>query len=449
MTRFRPGIRLLAVCLLAGVALAVRADALLDRAQQLLQSGHAGEAYQLLDVEAAARAGDPQFDFLLGVAALESDQAVEAVFALERVIDLEPDNAPARAHLARAYLRVGEMDSAKKEFDTVKAQKVPADVAATIDKYLAVIQYQFDRTRTRYDLYVQTTLGYDTNVNSATDERQVAVPGLGGVLFNLADTSRESDSAIWGLRGGFTFSSPLRAFNDVRLYGGVDLDSRTALEQSEFSTKTGDGAFGLHWLRGADQYRLAVQGQRFEVDGTSRFDADRDLGGLTGQWQHTVDASNQLTAFAQVAAVRYPEQSVRDVNRYAFGAGWGHAFGGQGAPVTFLSVFGGVEDARHDASGGHFGRDFVGVRGGGQYTVNARTTAFGSVTYQFSDYDEADPVFGVAREEDFIDVGVGLRYRWMGGWSVTPELRYTTNDSNVALNDFDRFQVQFTVRNDF
>jgi hypothetical protein len=195
---------------------------------------------------------------------------------------------------------------------------------------------------------------------------------------------------------------------------------------------------------------LSGQGQKFTVRGASLIDGDRDLGGLTAQWQHNFDAQNQLTAFAQVAFIRYPDQDVRDVNRYAGGVGWGHAFA-QGASdaVVFVSAFGGTEDAIEDTFGEHFGRDFIGVRAGGQITVMPKLYANGSFTYQHSDYDEADPAFLVKRDDDYVDVGLGLRYQYDRNWSVRPEVRYTNNDSNIVITDYDRVAVMMTIRNDF
>jgi Flp pilus assembly protein TadD len=68
------------------------ADALTDQAKALLEAGKPGEAYTLLAAQESARAGEPGFDFLLGLAALDIGQNTRAVFALERVLALEPNS---------------------------------------------------------------------------------------------------------------------------------------------------------------------------------------------------------------------------------------------------------------------------------------------------------------------------------------------------------------------
>src|SRR5687767_6269180 len=117
----------------AGVALA---DALTDRAKHLLEQRQARQAYELLLPQEAARAGDPEFDYLLGLAAIDAGEPERGVFALERVLALQPANHVARAEIARAYLALGERDAARREFETVRRQPVPEGVRTTIDRFL-------------------------------------------------------------------------------------------------------------------------------------------------------------------------------------------------------------------------------------------------------------------------------------------------------------------------
>jgi tetratricopeptide (TPR) repeat protein len=88
------------------------ADAVTDRAAALLKRGDAKAAYELLLPLESQRAGDPAYDYLLGIAALDAGDPERAVFALERVLAQQPDNALARAEIARAYYVMGEREAA-------------------------------------------------------------------------------------------------------------------------------------------------------------------------------------------------------------------------------------------------------------------------------------------------------------------------------------------------
>src|SRR5258706_205275 len=78
------------------------ADEVTDRARRLLQEKNPQAAYQLLQPLESQRAGDPEYDYLLGIAALDSGERERAVFALERVLAVNPNHAQARAEIARA-----------------------------------------------------------------------------------------------------------------------------------------------------------------------------------------------------------------------------------------------------------------------------------------------------------------------------------------------------------
>ena len=67
------------------------------------------------------RAGNLEYDYLLGLAALDAGDAQQAVFALERVLAVNPDYQQARAEIARAYVELGERENAKRELQNVLA----------------------------------------------------------------------------------------------------------------------------------------------------------------------------------------------------------------------------------------------------------------------------------------------------------------------------------------
>lgn len=429
------------------------AEDIVQRAQALIDQRQPQAAYELLQPLAEDRAGDPSFDYVLGLAALDSGRALEAVFALERVVDAVPDNGPARAELARAYLVLGDTDDAKGEFDKVKEMELPDEVQRTIDRYISSIDQYHDASRTRWRPYVKTGLGYDSNVNSATDENQIAVPALGGINFTLAPNSQEASSPIWDIGGGFRLTSPLDYDRGVSMFFNADLDHRLAVDEASFSSLLANGELGLNWRKDPkNQFRVSLDGRVVKIRGatSSTLRSDREVGGGTLQWQYTMDQANQFTLFGQGAAVRYPDQRVRDVNRYTGGAGWGHAFiGAAYNPVIFLSAFGGVEDDTHGSRSDQFGRTFWGVRAGGQISVNQHSTVFGSITYQASDYDGVDPAFLTTRDDDFINVTAGYRYQFDSNWSISPTFVYDNNDSNIITSDYDRFEFMLTVRNDF
>lgn len=100
------------------------ADVVLDVAEQALLGKRQVDAYAALAPLQMERAGDVRFDYLLGIAALDSGKPGEAIIALERVLTVDPAHAQARAELARAYFVLGDHAHARREFAAVKSQKI-------------------------------------------------------------------------------------------------------------------------------------------------------------------------------------------------------------------------------------------------------------------------------------------------------------------------------------
>lgn len=414
-------------------------EAVITEAQALHRAGKAAASYQLLMLHADEFAGTFEYDYLLGQVAIDAGQPLEAIFALERVIDQKPEFAPARAEIARAYFLIGENEAAKKAFTEAQKSQMPADAKKLIDTYLSTIDERILGAYSKSSFYLAAGAGYDSNVNSATSTSQIAVPtGTINIL------SPEADSSVGLLQGGGMFSKAIT--KNINVYGSGDLRFYETFDEPDFATQILDGVIGLHLLQGVNQYRIALVGQVFALDDK----ANRNLIGLNGQWQRTIDAANQLTLFGQYASLRFPDAARLDVNQLSIGTTWLHLYTGANQPVTYLTVYYGNEAEQTDISGSEFvGRDYYGMRAGARIKTSARMMWSGVLTYQHSKYGGVNPLFGETREDDFADLTLGANYLYSDGWSLLPEITYSNNDSVLAINSYDRIRALITVRKEF
>jgi len=95
--------------------IALAADELLVSAKRQLDNGNPQAAYNLLIPLQSERAGDPEYDFLLGSAAMGIGKNTEAVFALERVLAVRPDATAARALIGFDRALWDRLDETKAE----------------------------------------------------------------------------------------------------------------------------------------------------------------------------------------------------------------------------------------------------------------------------------------------------------------------------------------------
>lgn len=433
------GKAILAAALAAAITTAAWADALTDRARQLLRNQQHKQAYDLLLPQEPTRAGDPEFDYLLGIAAIDSGDPERGIFALERVLALQPNNHVARAEIARAYLAVGERQAARREFETVRRQQIPEDARASIDRYLSAIAAA-DVTQIRG--YMEVAFGYDSNVNSATAQSQIAIPSLGGLVFNITSGNRR-DSPFGSFSGGANFTRKLG--ESFAVIGGASAYFKANPFEDAFDTYTWDANLGGRLAAGKEAFTLAAQFQEFGVD----FARYRDAAGVVAQWQHNYHERRQATLYAQYTDLGYPTQPIRDAERGVLGIAYGSALtAAEYSPVIYASVYGGQEREKAD-NVPHLGHDLAGVRLGGQFRLGTGFNAFANASYERRLYGGTEPLFLVRREDNQYDVSLGVTYLLRAATTLIGQISHTTNDSNVVLNDFDRTLVSVALRVNF
>ena len=417
-------------------------DAVLSQARSLMARNQAAAAYELLKPLENERAGNPAYDYLLGIAALDSGRYTEAVFALERVLAVEPGHVLARAEIARALTQLGEVEAARREFETVRTQRIPPEAAETIQKYLDAIEQIQAGTRTTVSGYLEFGLGHDTNVNSGTTISQFAIPALPGLgLATLNPAALKQDDWLGYVAAGATVRHPLNP--ELALIASLEGNQRLHFDKTEFDLGNVAVNLGTEVTSGRNRILLALQGQQMFLD-WHRF---RDSTGGVAQYQRQIGAG-VFTAYFQYARLEYPRQEIRNADRKVGGIAYAHAFSGRYAPVVFAGIYYGHEDERTTGRP-DFGHRLAGVRLGGQLTLTPTLSAFVLGAYEERDYGGPVPGFFERREDHQRDFRLGLAYKPGKLWTITPQFSYTDNRSNVPFTDFDRAQALVTVRRDF
>ena len=435
----------LGLCLWVGGNAALAASPDLDKADALMKEGKSSEAYTLLEPFEFEQSGNIRFDYLLGIAALDSGKPDKATIAFERVLAADPNFAGARIDMGRAYFQLGDITRARTEFEAVLTQNPPPAAKATIDKYLAEIGRLETTGKTRTTAYIEATAGHDTNVNYATSQAQIAVPALGNLLFTLNPTGVKAPDDYLGIGLGAEVNHQYTS--KLGVYAGADVRSRSNNTQSTFDYTSVDGRAGVALGEGANIVRLGVLAGKFELDGKN----NRDTSGLSAEWRHLINPANQVSAFGQFARFRFePTISVNNFYQSTYGVNWLRVVG-EGKGVMSASLFTGDERAPLRADGG---KRFNGLRLGGQMQLNEKTELFGGIGAQFSKYEVANAAFSsptesVTRDDKQYDASIGLNWHYDKLWSVRPQIAYLRNSSNIVIYHYDRTDVSITIRRDF
>lgn len=416
-------------------------DTLLDLAADKLRAHDAVAAYALLADAEAARAGDSRFDYLFGVAALDAGHVTRAIFALERLVAARPDDQLGHAELGRAYLAAGDPDRAREELQRAREGAVPADAAAALDRVIGVIDQLAPPSGPRYAGYVELGAGHDSNVNSATNQGEFAVPGFGGILFSTSPESRRHPDLFATASAGA--EAQLALSPTWKLTGSANLHVTANRVVHDMDTDLLDATLAATHTSGAHSQTVALQ------DGTAWVDSKsyRTANGASAQWQTQFDAHSQGSVFAQWSHQSYAQQRERNTNRTVLGLGYGCDIPSTGT-LAYGSAYVANELAASAASA-NFGHHARGLRLGIEQRVADDYVGFVELQREVRHYGGSEPFFDTARRDRQTDVSAGMRWHADDHWQVVPQVRYTRGESNVVLYDYARTVLQITAHRTF
>ncbi len=433
----------LALFVLSPLATAASKDPVIAQAESFLAKRQPNSAYNLLVPLEDERGGDPDFDYTLGVAALDSGRANEAAFAFERCLAIEPKNGPCRVQMARAHMALGENNSARGELQTVNESQPPVEVQNLVAQYLGALNQREVGEKRRIGAWAQIGMGRDSNVNSATADSNILVffPGGGSLPMVLNQNGVEqSDTFLQGSAGASLQYKLSPAFS---ILADVGTSSRGYQEwggDNGFNNIALDGGLGLAWKTGHNSLLTKLQQQAYYLDS----DRYRNYTGLLTQYQYALSEAAAFSAYFQGNQLDYRGRR-SDATRYTLGTGYSQALSGALSPVFYVGLYGGAEEADNNTP--KFNQNFYGARFGGSLGPSRALRFTGSLSVEQRLFDGFDPAVMTADQEDTqIDLSLGAVYQIDPHLSVRPTYTYTVSDSNNPLSDYDRHVVSIDFR---
>ena len=408
----------------------LKPEALYLQAKELLRQGHADQAYALLSAQEGDLSGEDAFDYLLGVAALDAQQAGEAIFSLQRLVSRKPDFAGARLELARAYFDVGDNELARIEFDRVLTENPPPNVVAAVTEYQAAIDARSSAYETTSQYYFDFGGGYDSNAPAATDEQIF----LGFQLSdsNLAQATSFADMAV----GGF-INRPITPASSLLVTGRLDHRSNPSTHFVDASNLD----LGVAWNFSEDNNSFSLAANNL-ISALDRKYSRRDTA-LMATYIRRVGKTTQFSTFARSAVSRFDGAalSVRDVDQVMYGVSAVQSFAASQMTLTLTKNADTTVESTSPYSTDGFAVSLSNswfLPGGVQYTVDASVSK--------TEYD--DPFFGFDRKDNVYSItGSGV---WMQfpakDWVTTARINYSLKDSTVSLFEFDRLEAGVSFR---
>lgn len=429
------------------------------QAEVLIEHGKAEEAYALLEPLEPELAGNVEYDYLLGVSAVNSGKASRAVFAFERLEAIAPGYKDVDLWLSIAYYQSGDRVRAKSGFEAVLAQNGNVEAKTKAEHYLAAMRQEEAGEAGKASLRgkVEFGIGHDSNIVNSSPayisslQLNAALPQPASNLGGMESILNVEMEGRLPVLGHYAYAS---VEDDKRIYPGHDVMSSDAML----------GRAGMDLTHGGDSYRLGADWRQFTQQGTAYPITgnvnDYNVAGVEGRARFQLSAQDYLGVMFQYHQVRFLANNTEDTNQVLLGANYMHLFQAGGSPVVYL---------------GYSNLDDRAVRTklalnplyGDGTTVASRNTDIFTLYFQYSISKQVD-VFSTAymyfrrdagafARDATVDYGkdrtsylsLGINWRAQPLWTVRGQLAKTMNNSNIALYSYNKTEGIVLLKRDF
>lgn len=409
----------------------------LEQLRNLFNAYQRQAAYEYAHRHVQEKEGDPYFDFLYGVAAIDSGHASEGVFALERVLFVFPQDHVARLELARGYFILEEYTRSRDEFEKVLKTNPPEAVRNTTRLFLDRIRLKEARYRTTSNGYLELGLGSDSNVNSGATVDDLSFPLIGLVPSSDDNSVGQDDlfsqfTASWQLTHPF---SPGWMLNTA-LTGNLKKNQ----DHDQFDTSTGTLQLGTTRLSKLSRYKANMVFQQFQLNG----DEYRSMSAFNLEWRYAASQKSNFTTLLQYATLDYPDFNTKNSDLITLGFGYHYVFTGKMAPTLFTNLQFAQENAEMNQNASALAnteRDMIRLKLGLVLSLTpklALQTAFGRQNSEYAGPQTSFLFNNAIREDHYSSADINLLWLMDKQWRLDTRLSYADNHSNVQIYKYNR-----------
>ena len=424
--------------------------AMIRAAAELVRVKNSDKAYAQLAPMEDRLAGNPDYDYVYGVAALDSGHPAQAVVALRSALKVRPDFHTARAELGRALAAMGDLAGAKREFEAVRnVQELPPVVRDAVGRHITAIDTAAaNQSAKHYSGYLETSVGYDTNVNAGPSNQTLLIPALAFLgPATIAPQATPKRAGFYEIAGGFNGALPIN--NETAVFANLVGNIHPLFDYSEFRTALAGGETGIaRQVQNFGIFSVSGIAQTFFLGGKTF----RNIYGAAGQWRRPITEGWDTSLALSWLRLGYPNidctpdpAGCQDTNRYTATGTVVRRFDTSMKPAVSLAANVGKEVAITDGFD-FLSYKFVGVRSGFEVSPLAWMTLFAQAGYEDHRYEADYPLFFIPRHDQVFDILGGVEFKLSDAVSIRPTVNWSQTRSNVSIFENKRWISQAALR---
>lgn len=396
-------------------------------------------AYDLAKNIRTQNEGDPRFDYLYGLSALQIGDYNEAVFALDRVTVVSPNVIRPRLELARAYLKLNNKNAALKEFNDVLNLSPPPQVRKNVQVYIAELKR--DRSSQISGSVIKKlatfAIGYDDNINFGYQDDTIDIIEFGTITLDPSAVRQKSGF----IESSFQIKQNKSLDKKRSSYALARIKHRDYLKNGDYNLTDFDLRKGFLWNRKDQQLQINLRARPVLLGGklysnTLSLDtiARKSLSeGLIGSLSLTLENYDQKRV---ELADRKRAFTVARVDTQ------------KGDATHMLSAYLGKEWADKKA-GEIYSSDIAGVTYRLTQNWNGQNKSFLNVDYRRYSYQGQYSISPFDRDDNRLIVKAGHEIDVSKNTAITFALRHIKNKSSIELYEAERNEISLGVRYDW
>jgi len=403
----------------------------------LLNEQRFSEAYALANEHQNELEGEADFDLAFGLAAKANDNCNLAVYALERVVQAQPQAVSARFALASCYYQLANLAAAELEFNYLVQQKISPQMQTAVEQSLKAIARRQNSDNAGWHNALQLGLGQDSNPNNGIESEFINVPLLGQV--KLFEQSQALSSSFYDVNAIFNYVAPLD--QSSRWYSSFSA-SYTGYSEALAQSKSNLSAIiGYNTKLAGKDLGARIFYRPLWLDGESFL----DYYGLIVEAGQTVFSQSSLGGELTIGRLDYADFEELSRDQRFFNV-WFETptFSGMS---RFSLKFG--DEQSLDNLVDFNSRQLVGAAYSFVQQLTARWHYKFSADYLQAEYEQPHPLFTQTREDKFVQVVLDLNYQWQTDWLLTAQMSLVDNHSNLTLYDYNRSNLWLGARYQF
>ena len=396
------------------------------------------KAYQRATKLLAENEGDPRFDYLYGLAALQTGHFNEAVFALDRVTVTTPNVIRPRLELARAYLKLNNKTAALKEFNDVLRLSPPPQVRQNVQAYIAELSNTASAFKQQSIIKKLATfsLGYDDNINFGYQDETIDLVGFGTILLDPNAVKQKSGFA----ESSFQIKQNKSIDQGRSSFALANIKHRDYFKNGDYNVTDIDLRKGFLWNQKHRQYQLNFRARPVLLGGkfysnTIGLDAiaRKSLGkGKIGSVSLTME--------------NYDQKEIQEADRKrALLAA--RLDSQKGDTQHMFSAYLGKEWPDND--GDIYSRDITGLTYRLTQNWNAKNKSFLNLDYIHYKHQGRYAIAPFDRSDNRYIVKAGHEWDVRKNTAITFAMRHINNKSSLDLYDAKRNEIAVGVRYDW